>query len=193
VRTAKALIYPQDGDALASSTTLAFDLARPATVTWTLRNAVTGAIVDTLLDGAVLEAGSQRRTFNGRRTDGSMLPAGKYTSSVVATDGTFTVAQSTPIETNAFSVKSSTTTPRRGYKVTITAVTAEPLSSNVGLNIKQPGKSSWTVRMTKVATNTYRATVTLKTGGSAGKVTFRVAATDSNGGYNRTYLTLTLR
>jgi hypothetical protein len=35
--------------------------------------------------------------------------------------------------------------------------------------------------------------VTLKTGGSAGKVTFRVAATDSNGGYNRTYLTLTLR
>jgi hypothetical protein len=103
------------------------------------------------------------------------------------------VAQSVAIEMNAFSVKSSTSSPRRGYKVTITAISAEPLSTNVGLNIKQPGKSSWTVRMTRVATNTYRATVTLKTGGSAGTVTFRVAATDSRGGWNRTYLALPLR
>ena len=47
--------------------------------------------------------------------------------------------------------------------------------------------------MTRTATLSYKATVTIKTGGSAGKVTFKVLATDAGGHKQRTSLSLTLK
>ena len=60
------------------------------------------------------------------------------------------------------------------------------------MTISQPGKASWTVKMSKLSTGVYRATVTLKTGGSAGTLKISVQAKDSKGGRNKTYLKLPL-
>ena len=51
VTTSRAAFYPQDGDSLAKTTSLSLTLARPMTVTWTVRNAA-GAIVVTHLAAA---------------------------------------------------------------------------------------------------------------------------------------------
>jgi flagellar hook assembly protein FlgD len=192
VRTTKTLFFPQDRDTLAPNTTLSFSLSRPATVTWTIRNAA-GTVVDTLVGGEVLEAGAYTRVLAGRRLDGTMLPVGKYVSYVTATDGELTAAQSVAFQMNAFAVTSSASAATRGRSITIYATTSETLSAAPRVYIVQPGKSTWSVAMTRISAGKYRASPTLKTGGSSGTVTFRVRATDSKGGTNFTDLKLPLR
>ena len=104
----------------------------------------------------------------------------------------FTVSQSVGFEMNAFAITSSTLTPKRGRSITITAKPAEALGGRVTMSIFQPGKSAWTVRMTKLSSGSYRATVTLKTGGSAGTLKISVQANDAKGKLNKTYLKLPL-
>jgi len=192
VTTTKTLFFPQDLDGVSKATRLSFSLTRPATVTWTIRNAA-GTDVAILRNGEALAAGLSSRMFYGRRPDGTMLPVGRYTSHVTATDGTFTASQAVAFEMNAFGLRPSTTTPARGRSITITAISAEALSTTPRLYVAQPGKATWSVAMRKTATLTYKATVTLKTGGSAGKVTFKVLGTDTGGHKQRTYLSLPLR
>jgi hypothetical protein len=161
-------------------------------VTWTIRNSA-GTVVATLVDNGALAGGVTTRMFYGKRPDGTMLPAGKYTSYLAATDGTFSSSQAVAFEMNAFNLRPSTSTPARGRAISITATSAEALSTTPRLYITQPGKATWSVAMRKTATLTYKATVTLKTGGSAGKVTFKVAAKDSGGRSQKTSLGLALR
>jgi hypothetical protein len=191
VKSTKTLFYPQDLDKLASNTGLSFVLSRPATVTWTIRNA-SGTIVDTLIAGEARVAGTYSKTFSGRRLNGTMLPVGTYTSYVSARDGEFTAAQAVKFQMNAFGITSSTSTPRRGRSVTITAQPAESMSGTVSLSMFQPGLSTWSVKMTKLSSGRYRASVTLKSGGSSGIVSFRVMGTDSAGKLNKAYLKLPL-
>jgi flagellar hook assembly protein FlgD len=192
VTTSRTLFFPQDLDSVSKGTRLSFTLARPATVTSTIRNSA-GTVVATLRDGQALAAGAYSGMFYGRGAGGTMLPVGRYTSYVTATDGTVTTSQAVAFEMNAFSLRPSTTTPTRGRSISITAVSAEALSTTPRLYITQPGKATWSVAMKRTATLTYKATVTLKTGGAAGKVTFRVLAKDTAGHSQRTYLSLTLR
>jgi flagellar hook assembly protein FlgD len=180
VTTSLSIIYPQDLDRFARTTSLALTLARPATVTWTIRNSA-GVVVATHLADAALAAGTRTWAFDGRGNDGAMLPRGIFTSYVTASDGTVTISQSRAFEMNAFSIKPSTTTARRGSRITITARSAESLSTAARLYIYQPGKAVWSVAMSRVDPRTSRATITLKTGGSAGTVTFKVWARDADG------------
>ena len=192
VKTSRTVFYPQDRDSLGSTSVLSFAINRQATVTWTIRNAA-GDVVDTRIADGVRDAGTHSFTFNGRTYgDGVLLPAGKYTSHVTATDGDFTVSQSVGFEMNAFAITSSTSTPKRGRSITITAKPAEALGGRVTMSIFQPGKSAWTVKMTKLSSGSYRATVTLKTGGSAGTLKISVQAKDAKGKLNKTYLKLPL-
>jgi flagellar hook assembly protein FlgD len=180
VSSSVALFYPQDGDQLAPMTTLSFTLQRPMTVTWTLRDA-SARIVDTHLRAAYLEAGTYTWAFDGRRSDGTMLPAGRYLSYVSTTDGVLSVAQSVGFVADAFVIKPSDTTPGRGQTVTITVTTAEPLSANPRVTVVQPGFAAWSVGTTRLSSTTYRATVRLKAGGAAGPVTFKSTGKDSTG------------
>ena len=192
VKTSRTVFYPQDRDALGSTSVLSFAINRQATVTWTIRNAA-GDVVDTRIADDVRGAGTHGFTFNGRTYgDGVLLPAGKYTSHVTATDGDITVSQSVGFEMNAFAITSSTSTPKRGRSITITAKPAESLGGSVTMSIFQPGKAAWTVKMAKLSSGSYRATVTLKTGGSAGTLKISVQAKDAKGSLNKTYLKLPL-
>jgi flagellar hook assembly protein FlgD len=180
VKTSVKTFYPHDADRFAPTTTLSFSLSKPATVTWTIRNAA-GTVVATRLSQAAVAAGTQTWTWNGRRADGTLLPVGVYTTSVSATAGDVAVSQAVRVEMNAFAITTSTATPKRGGKVTFTVVSAEALSSTVRIYVTQPGYATWAVTMTKVDSRNFRATLTLKSGGSAGKVTFKVWAKDYDG------------
>ena len=57
-----------------------------------------------------------------------MLPRGKYTSHVAATDGVLTATQTVTVETEAFRITPSDTTPGRGQSITITVKSAETLA-----------------------------------------------------------------
>ncbi len=192
VGTSKTLFYPHDLDNLAVGTRLSFTLRRPATVTWTIRNAAGDPVV-TLAQDEAMATGAVGRTFYGRRTDGSLLPTGRYTSHVSATDGVVSWSQAVGFEMNAFSVRPSATAATRGRSITVTAVSAESLDTTPRLYVTQPGKATWSVAMTRTTGLTYRATVTMRTGGSAGTVTFKVAALDANGVAQRSSVAIPLR
>jgi flagellar hook assembly protein FlgD len=180
VLTSKGIFFPQDGDALAPNTKLQFTLQRPMTVTWTLRNAA-GATVITRLAGSSKPAGSQYWIFDGRATDGKMLPRGRYTSVVTATDGTLTASQSVSFDSDAFTVTPSDTTPGRGQSITVTIVTAETLKSTPTLWIYQPGVAAWSTKPSKTGTYTYKATIRLKSAGSAGQLSLKAWGVDTAG------------
>jgi hypothetical protein len=167
VTTSLSVFYPQDLDQYAPTTSLSFALARPATVTWTIRNS----------------AGA----------GGAMLPRGTFPTYVTATDGAVTVSQSRTFEMNAFAISTSTLTPRRGGSITVTARSAEGLSTTARLYVYQPGLTVWSVPMSAVDPRTSRATITLKTGGSAGTVTFKVWGRDRDGRSQFTKRALPLR
>ena len=191
VANATRVFYPQDLDRFAKTTSLSFKLSRAAHVTWTIRNSA-GAVVMTHLDDAALAAGTHSWTFDGRGPGGAMLPVGSYTSYVMATDGTFVYAQTAKIEMNAFSVVVSTGTPRRGSRLTVTGISAEPISGSAKLYVTQPGLSTYVLTMTRVDSRTFRATFTLKSGGSAGTLRLKVWAKDYDGRSQATSRSVTL-
>ena len=189
VASSASVFYPQDLDQIAPTTTFSFDLARPMTVTWTLRDAA-ARVVDTYLASVALPAGTQTRVFDGRGSDGAMLPAGRYLSYVVATDGTLVAAQSVAVEADAFLIKPSDSTPGRGQTITLTVTSAEPLSARPRLSVYQPGVRASSPILTRVSASTYRATIRLRTDAGSGTVSFTVTGRDVAGatqGTTRTY------
>ena len=185
------VFFPQDNDRFGKTTTLSFRLSRPATVTWTIRNAA-GQVVLTHLDGVAQAAGGHSWVFDGRGPAGTFLPLGVYRSTVTASDGTYAITSSSTFEMNAFGISTSTATPRRGGSITITAISAEPISGSVRLYVSEPGLPTWGVTMTRVGSTTYRLTVTLKKGGTAGTVKFKVWAHDADGRTQATWKRLPL-
>lgn len=187
VASSAAMFFPQDLDGYSKTTNLSFVLARPMTVTWTIRNAA-GEIVDTHLDAVELPAGTTSWLFDGRRTDGTMLPQGRYTSFVYATDGAVAASQSVAFEADAFTVKLNDTSPARGQTVTLYVTSAELLKSGSAPRayVYEPGLSMWSVPLTKSGTYTYRATLVLKKGGTSGTLSIKVLGVDSKGQSQRT-------
>ena len=190
VTASPVLFFPQDGDAYARYATFGFALIRPATVTWTVRNAA-GEVVAARFTDASLAAGAYAWTWDGRTATGSFAARGVYTSFVTATDGTATITQRASILADAFKITASDTTPARGQWLTITAVSAENVSS-ARLRVYQPGHTAYTVTMTKIATRTYRIRVHLAASGPTGTLVLRVTGVDGGGQTNRSYLRLAL-
>ncbi|MEA2632850.1 MAG: hypothetical protein QOE66_3069, partial [Chloroflexota bacterium] len=145
-----------------------------------------GAIVATHLSASLLAAGSYSWVFDGRGSNGAMLPRGVYRSFVTVTDGTFTIAQSVAFTADAFTVKLSDTTPGRGQYITVTATSAESLKGAT-LYVYQPGITGWSTGMTRIGTNTYRVTVRLKTTSRSGVLSLRIKGIDVLGGIQNTY------
>jgi hypothetical protein len=181
VASSRTIFFPQDLDSLDTSTTLSFSLARPMTVSWTLLDSA-GNVVVTRLDAVALPAGKQTWPWNGRTADGTMVPRGRYTSRVSATDGTLVATQTIAFDANAFRFKLSDTTPKRGQKITVTITSAELLSKITRLSVYQPGLDRWRVSVTKVSAHTYKVTLRLKSTGGSGLVKFKIRGTDTKGG-----------
>ncbi len=191
VTSTRSIFFPQDADALAKSATLSFVLARPMTVTWTIRNAA-GETVNAHLADAVLPAGTHAWKFTGLATDGTMLPRGRYTSHVTATDGTLSATQTYSFDVNAFRLTLSDSTPGRGQSITVTVASAETLATRPTLFIYQPGVARWAVLLTKTGTYSYKATIRLKSSGRAGTLALKVKGLDTMGGSQSTTVTYTI-
>jgi flagellar hook assembly protein FlgD len=188
VSTSVGQFYPQDGDRFAATTDLSFSLARTATVTWRITNR-DGTPVLTRYERTSLPAGKYTFRWDGKTAAGQPVPPGMYTSSVYATNGQQSITQKTWVVVDAFNVKSSDTTPVRGQSVTITAVSAEPLSGAPVLHVTEPGQATWGIRMVKGSGSTWTTTVMLEAS-AAGTGTFRVSALDADGAWQRSYLYL---
>ena len=192
VTSSKAVFYPQDRDALSTGTRLSFALRRPATVTWTIRNTA-GTVVATLLDGVDTPAGTTALSWYALNDVGAMLPTGRYTSVVSATDGTLTAVQSVPFEMNAFGIRSSASAATRGRSISISVTSAEALSTAPRVQVTQPGVAVWAVTLAPTSAGTYTATLSMRTGGSAGTAKLTVKAADSAGRWQSTTFSMPLR
>jgi hypothetical protein len=147
-------------------------------VTWTI-NATDGTVVYTRRLDVDRPTGTDTFTWNGRGDDGEYVAPGVYRSPVLATNGTVVSVQQATIVADAFWITPSDTTPSRGQSITVTAVSAEPLSSTPNLGVYDTGAASWVVPMTSIGSNTWKATVTMPTGVAPGTVRFKVQASDS--------------
>lgn len=191
VAPSAAVFFPQDADALAPSTTLGFTLTAPATVSWTIAGP-TGAVVLAPYVGAPLGSGPYSLTWDGRDATGAVVAPGTYTSIVTATNGTVGATIRQTLTVDAFRITASTSTPRRGQRVTVTVVSAEPLSAVPRLRISQPGLAAWSVVLSPAGGSTYRATFTLRWGGGSGTLRLTATGVDTAGGSNASALALPL-
>ncbi len=172
VASSRSIFYPQDGDNLAMTTTFSMRLASPATVTWAVINAE-GTVVRTFRADEAMDAGTHKQSWDGRDDAGAFVPRGTYRTLVTATDGTLGASQSASVMTEAFRIKLSDTTPRRGQKITVTVTSPEILSAAPRVAFYQPGIGGWAVTAKRISTYSYRVTVTLR---SSGTGTMRVKA-----------------
>ena len=117
-------------------------------------------------------------TWNGRNDAGAYVARGSSRSEVHATGGTLASTQTASVVTDAFRITVSDTTPARRQRITVTATSAEALSTIPRLVVYQPGITHWTVTPTKVSTGVHRATITLKSS-STGTGRLRVGAYDT--------------
>ncbi len=170
--------FPWSGSARRPAA-LSFTLSRPMLVTWSVMDA-TNQVVARHLTGASVPAGTQTWSFNGRADDGTVLPPGRYTSVVEAADGSLTMTQSVSFVADAFVLRSSTSSPRRGRTFTLTLTAAMPLAANPRVSIYQPGLAAWSVGTVRLSATTYRASIRPRSG-HTGTITFKAKGLDSDG------------
>jgi hypothetical protein len=139
-----------------------------------------------------LPAGAATWSWNGKDDTGAFVPRGKYRIVVSATNGTQAASQSVTVTADAFRLSTSATTATRGKSLTITAVTAEGLSTTPKVVVRQPGLDPWTVTMTRKTSTTWIAVVKPRRGGTAGTLSLKVKATDARGGANSSVIKLPL-
>jgi flagellar hook assembly protein FlgD len=185
------LFYPQDGDALAPRTKATWTLRAPAVVTVEVRNAA-GEVVRTAYTAKELPAGAASWTWNGKLPDGSWAPRGRYRIVVAATNGTQGATQTTTVLADAWKLTPSVTTATRGKSFTITAQTAEPLSTTPYVTVVEPGLAKRKVTMTQVSASVWTAKITPRTSAEPGTMRLTVWATDTAGGSNGTKVSLAL-
>ena len=134
-----AQLYPQDGDALARSSTVAFNLLSRASVTVRVLDA-SGTVVRTAFADRSLPAGPQHWAWNGKVAGGAYAKPGRYRIVVSATNGTQRAAQSTSVLADAFRLEASVTDAVRGHAFQLSARSTEPLSTSPVVVVREAGR-----------------------------------------------------
>jgi len=147
------------------------------------------------VQGGQLTPGSAIWTWDGTDQSGRMVPPGAYTAVLTATTGALSSTVRTPLTVAAFGIATTPTTLVRGQNITVTAVSAEPLTASPQLTISQPGVATRVLTMILVSANTYRVTTRLSgaTAARAGTLILKVSGTDAGHGVNIATSSLTLR
>ncbi|HET7678365.1 MAG TPA: FlgD immunoglobulin-like domain containing protein [Candidatus Limnocylindrales bacterium] len=174
----RVLFYARDRDSLAPYTTFRITLTRPASVTWRVLDSA-GRTVATRWAERATTAGTYAWSWFGKDSTGAYVRDGVYVAVATATTPEGTIAIRKAVVLSAFRVIASDTTPARGQRITVTLISAEPLSRNPTLRVTQPGLTAYVLRTTKLSTYKYRVTFTLKTGGTTGKLLLRAYGIDT--------------
>jgi hypothetical protein len=187
-----AAFYPSDGDGLAKSVRFDLTLTAPAQVDWQIKDGA-GDVVRNAMTNESLPSGATSFTWNGRDDSGEYVPDGWYSSVVEATTGSGTYTQERTVYVGAFRTSPSIASPARGDQLTLKMTSTERMSGPVYVKIEQPGLAAWSVKARHPATRKYKATFTLKTGGSAGTLVLTISGKDKNGIYQESQVELPLR
>ena len=187
-----ALFYPQDRDRLAARATVTYRLQSRARVTIQVLDA-DGAVVRRAVTNEAQKAGPKAWSWNGKVTGGTYAKPGTYRIVVSATNGNQRAAQSASVMADAFRLAASVSTAVRGKSFTLTARSAEPLSTTPVIVVREAGVDPWKITMTRASGSTWTASVTPRRRGSAGSLALTVRARDDARGWNRSVLRLALR
>jgi spore germination protein YaaH/flagellar hook assembly protein FlgD len=192
-RTASSLrwagaFYPQDSDALRSTSKLTWTLKRDAVTTLRIHDA-RGRLVRTAWTGKVQRAGNRGWTWDGRLQDGSLAPQGDYTARLTVTSSLGSVELRRDVLAGAFAIRPSATRLKPGQTLTVTVRTVEPLSGRPVVRFTQVGRPGVSVTAVKLPSGAYRASFTVRTGGS-GTATIKVTGTDTGGRANSRSITV---
>ena len=178
--SATAAMYVRDKDALASTATANISLNQSASISVKVLD-MAGSNVRTVQGATRYGAGSRSFSWGGKDDSGRLVSDGWYRFVVNSRSSVGSYREQRLVWVGAFQLNSSKASPARGSRVTFTVYSTEPLANSPTLDIKQPGLSLYTVRLSKVDTAKYRVTVTLKSGGSSGKMQLVVNGVDKNG------------
>jgi flagellar hook assembly protein FlgD len=176
--------FPQDGDSIRPTAGLSWRLTRSATTTLGLYDAG-GTLVRTIWDRRAQAAGARSWTWNGRLSDGTFVPQGRYTARLTVRSSLGTQELERSVWAAGFAVTPSATTVAPGKTLTIRLVAIEPLAGRPTVTFKQPGHAGVKVAATRLADGSYKAVFTVRTG-PAGAGNVKVVATDPQGGVNST-------
>jgi len=123
---------------------------------------------------------------------GAFAPQGRYALWVTVGTGSPAETKWYGVVAQAFSIRTSTTTARRGSRLTVTVISAEPLSTVPRLVVRQPGIAAYGLTMTRVSPATYRVTFTVRSS-ATGTMSLTVSARDSSGRSQSSILRVLLR
>jgi len=188
-RTATSLrwsrsFFPQDSDSIRPTAGLTWRLTHSATTMLGLYDPG-GTLVRTIWDRRAQAAGVRSWTWNGRLSDGTFAPQGRYTARLTVRSSLSTQVLERSVWAAGFAVTPSAATVAPGKTLTIRFVSIEPLASRPTVTFKEPGQAGVKVAATRLADGSYRAVFTVRTG-PAGAGNVKVVATDSEGGVNST-------
>ena len=177
LRTAPGLFFPQDGDALAATSTLSFRLTHTADVTLAILDA-SGGIVRRAMTGSTRVAGTWTWRWDGRVTGGAMAPRGTYVAAltVVGPYGTTVLRRS--IIADAFIGTLSATTLAAGQKLTVRFRSAEPLAALPTASLRQSGLAPLAMAVVKLADGSFSASAVIAAG-APGPATVFLTARDA--------------
>jgi hypothetical protein len=139
-----------------------------------------------------LPAGPFALAWDGRADAGTMQPQGRYTFRVTVSKAGLSEIKRFAVVAQAFDIRPSVSTARRGRTLTVTVVTAESLHTVPRLVVRQPGISPFAVTLRRIAPRTYRATFTVRAS-HTGSMALDVSARDAGGRLQTTRVRLAIR
>src|SRR4051794_36680659 len=177
---------PHDGDTLTPTSTLSFRLARRATLTLRIYDEA-GRVVRSAFVGRTLAAGVRSWTWNGRRTNGTLAPQGRYRATVTVRSALTTIAYSRLVWSAAFAATTNRSTVRAGQTLTVRFRSVEKLATRPRVTFTQPGRAAVTLTATRLADGSFRAAFRVRSG-RRGAASIRILAKDVAGNANTTTL-----
>jgi flagellar hook assembly protein FlgD len=190
-KAAPILFYAADGDTLAQTQTQTVILDQPANLSWKVTR-LDGTLVRTAMTAQARPVGPVSWTWNGMANSGAAVPDGLYYMVVTADTQAGTYSHRIQVRVMPFKVITSATTASAGTRINWTVITAEPQKGWPKLSIKQPGLVKYSVSLVKWTTTKFKASFTLKAGGTPGVVTATLTGTDARGGVDVRVFTITL-
>jgi len=191
LRAAPTRFFPQDGDALAATSTISFRLARTAKVTLRIFDA-SGVAVRGAMTGVTRGAGTWTWRWDGRIAGGAMAPRGTYVAALTVVGPYGTTALRRTIVADAFSSTLSATTLAAGQQVTVRFRSTEPLATPPTATLRQVGLAPATMEVVRLANGSFSATATIAPD-APGPATIVLAGRDTGRHTNSSTLSVTVQ
>ncbi len=189
------LFHPADGDDLAATAALKARLTRDATVSLLIRSA-SGDVVRRGIDEVAMTPGDVRFVWDGTDDTGAMLPEGRYHARIRVTRPQGSYAHEVTLRLMPFQLSTNTWSVRRGDKISLKVLSAEPLKGKPTVFANQPGIAKYKVpgwKITRLDAATFKVVLKTRAAGKPGEMKVRVLGTDTADGTQAKIFTLTVR